>query len=144
VIVAFDYEDGDEIIVAVDYSAVPPHADGRSFASLADHSFLDIEDQVFLAADHHQHSSVCVYALDVEVDVEVIKMEVYSHEEAELLLEVVVRVDGGDLEDFNVLGDCAGDDCACLGIYAAVCDLNRVLHPLIFVLEGFLVLEFRE
>lgn len=85
-----------------------------------------------------------MYALDVEVDVEVIKMEVHSHEEAKLLLEVIVRVDGGYLEDFDVLGDCTGDDCACLGIYAAVSDLNRVLHPLVSVLEGFLVLEVRE
>lgn len=120
------------------------HADGCAFASLADHSFLDIEDQVFFATDHHQQSSVCMDALDVEVYVEVIEIEVHSHEEAELLFEVVVGVDGGYFEDFYVLGDCAGDDCACFGIYAAVCDLNRVLHPLIFVLEGFLVLEVRE
>ena len=67
-IVALDDEDGDEAIVAVDYSAVAQHADGRSFASLADRAVLDVEDQVLLAADDHQHSAVGVDAFDVEVD----------------------------------------------------------------------------
>lgn len=144
VIVAFDYEDGDEVFVAVDYASVTQSGDTRTLASFTDHSFLDIEDHVFLAADHHQHSSVGVNALDVEVDVEIIEMEVHSHEEGELLLEVEVGVVGCDLVDFYVLGDCAGDHCACLAIYAAVCNLNGVLHPLIFVLEDFLVLEVRD
>lgn len=53
-VVAFDHEEGDEVFVAVDYSSVAQRADGCTFASLADHPFLDIEDEVFLAADHHQ------------------------------------------------------------------------------------------
>lgn len=70
-------------------------------------------------------------------------MKVHSHEEGELLLEVEVGVGGCDFEDFYILGDCADDHCACLGINTAVSDLNRVFHPLVFVLEGFLVLEVR-
>ena len=71
-------------------------------------------------------------------------MRVGAHEEAELLLEVEVVVHGGDFEDFDVLGDGADGHCAGPGVEAAVGDLDRVLHPLVLVLEGLLGLEVGE